>query len=98
MRRVHHRVDLVIVQPADQSIGPAEPADARSAEREFRVPDAAGERGDDVESIVAGQPCGQLSRLGGASEYQHPHCLIDIHCATGSCGRQLVNEPNGSPR
>lgn len=63
-------LDLVGRQPLSQPSGAPETADPDLALRQQRVANTTGERGDDVESSLAGSDVGQLPRFAGAAQNQ----------------------------
>ncbi|GAA1593109.1 hypothetical protein GCM10009764_15190 [Nocardia ninae] len=67
MSSVDHGVDFVGHQPVPQALDPTEPADTHFADRQQGVTNATGERGDDIESLLAGSDVGEFPGFPGAA-------------------------------
>ncbi|GAB4586492.1 hypothetical protein Ntsu_43240 [Nocardia sp. IFM 10818] len=70
MRGIDDDLDSVVRQPFPQAVHPAESPHAHLADRQQGFAHAAGERGDDVESSLAGREGGQFPGFPGAAQNQ----------------------------
>ncbi|GAA5078713.1 hypothetical protein GCM10023319_17470 [Nocardia iowensis] len=71
MRGIDQRTDLVGPQPLPQPVDAAEAADAHRTDRQQRVANATGERGDDVESLLAGSDVSEFPGFPGTAQNQY---------------------------
>ncbi|GAA5052769.1 hypothetical protein GCM10023318_25830 [Nocardia callitridis] len=72
MSRVDDRVDAVVRQPLSETGRTTESADAHLPTGQRRVANATGERGDDVESSLAGSELGKVPGFAGTAQNQNP--------------------------
>ncbi|GAB2631291.1 hypothetical protein GCM10027088_01590 [Nocardia goodfellowii] len=63
-------IDLVVRQPLSQTLGSPETADAHRTGGQEWVANASGERGNDIESSLAGRAIGQFPGFPGPAQNQ----------------------------
>jgi hypothetical protein len=74
MSGIDDRLERIVRQPVPHPLDATEASDAHRTGGHDRFTHTSGERGDDVESSLAGDDFGQLPGFPGAAENQNPQC------------------------